>query len=191
MSAASSEGNLQQRWLLACQDLGLLKRGDFLLKSGQRAQHYWDLRSSIGHPEFLRLSVDLLAAELERHAWQFDRVVAVPYGALGLALGLAWSLGKPALIPRAASKQHGIAGELVGPWQAGERVLLVEDVVTTGGSLLAVQRRLQTMGLQAGQAICLLLRSDSAVAGLASQGLELAPALQESELAMQRLAAEI
>ena len=170
----------KEQWLSEARRLGLCRSGDFQLKSGQRSNYYWDLRSAIGHPNFLRQSVALLAAELQQRDWQFDRVAAVPYGALGLALGLAWELGKPAVIPRAESKQHGLAGELVGPWDTGDELLLVEDVLTTGGSLLQVHQRLQALGLKANKAVCLLVRDPTASTNLHTAGVQLATLVQES-----------
>ena len=160
-------------WLEQARALGLYKRGSFTLKSGKQSSSYWDLRTLISHPDFWRYSVRQLQGRIQEQGWDFARVVGVPYGALGLALALAYELGKPALVPRAEEKKHGLGGDIVGDYQVGERVLLIEDVLTTGGSLLAVRERLQSQGLVADQAACLVVRHPEAERNLQRAGVQL------------------
>ena len=160
-------------WLEQARALGLYKQGNFTLKSGKQSSSYWDLRALISHPDFWQQSVHLLQERIDERQWHFDRVVAVPYGALGLALALAYQLGKPALVPRAESKKHGLGGDIVGHYQEGEEILLVEDVLTTGGSLLKVRERLQAKGLVANKAVCLVIRESTAEQNLQRAGVDL------------------
>ena len=159
-------------WLERARHLGLYKQGNFTLKSGKQSNSYWDLRALISHPDFWQHSVDLLQERIQERQWHFDRVVAVPYGALGLALALAYQMGKPALIPRTDTKKHGLGGDIVGHYQDNEEILLVEDVLTTGGSLLKVRERLQAKGLIANKAVCLVIRDSEAEQNLQQAGVD-------------------
>ena len=175
------ESKLNTSWLERARALGLYKQGNFILKSGKHSSSYWDLRALISHPGFWQHSVYLLQEHVQERQWHFDRVVAVPYGALGLALALAYQLGKPALIPRAESKKHGLGGDIVGHYQEGEEILLVEDVLTTGGSLLKVRERLQAKGLVANKAVCLVIRERQAEQNLQQAGVQLVSLCHLSE----------
>ena len=172
-SKLAMEANTEASWLERARALGLHKQGSFTLKSGKQSSSYWDLRALISHPDFWQQSVHLLQERIQQRQWHFDRVVAVPYGALGLALALAYQLGKPALVPRAESKKHGLGGDIVGHYQEGEEILLVEDVLTTGGSLLKVRERLLQKGLVANKAACLVLRDPEAEHNLQQSGVNL------------------
>jgi orotate phosphoribosyltransferase len=119
-------------------------RGDFLLRSGARSSYYIDKYLFTTRPDLLRR----IAAELApRLPAGLDRVAGTVLGAVPLATALSLETGLPMVIVRTdAPKEYGTAKRIEGTLVAGERVVLVEDVVTTGGAALGALDALRVEG---------------------------------------------
>jgi len=126
-------------------ELGLIQRGDFTLKSGGQSSVYLDLRQMVSTPELM----GLVASEVSRHAWieRADRIAGVPQGALPLASITSHIASKPALMIRKEKKSHGLGKQIEGVYQTGDRVILIEDVITSGESVIETIRILRAEGL--------------------------------------------
>jgi len=112
--------------------------GDFVLRSGQRSSYYLDKYLLEAQPDIL---VEL-GRRFAQHADDADLIAGPELGAVSLAAATAIAAGKPFVIVRKQSKDYGTAKRIEGPPVAGRRVLLVEDVGTTGGAALAAARTL-------------------------------------------------
>lgn len=157
--------------------------GDFVLASGRRSDYFFDAKQVTLEGAGLRLSASLLldrCRELGVTAVAGDDGVGPLLGAIAaLSAGAAEAMpgaGPPlrAFMIRKAEKQHGTAARIAGPAPAaGERVLLVEDVATTGGSVLRALEVLAPTGVRVVEAAVIVDREEGASAALAEHGLAL------------------
>jgi len=150
---------------------GAVRLGEFTLRSGETSSIYVDLRTLASHPDALRAVARRLAALASGIA--HDRLGAVPYGALPLATAVALESGCPMVWPRPAPKQHGTGAAVEGAFEPGERVLLVDDVATSGTSALEAAARLRGAGLVVEDLLVVVERSPRAAAALSAEGIGL------------------
>ncbi len=125
-------------------EVGAVKFGDFILSSGKRSNVYVDIKTACTYPEILREIAKQMAERVR--GLDFDRIACIELGGVPLAVALSLEVKKPYAIFRKEKKSYGIGGDLVGEIKGGERVLVVEDVTTTGKSALSVVRRVEERG---------------------------------------------
>jgi orotate phosphoribosyltransferase len=132
--------------------------GEVTLTSGRKAQYYVDAKRAILRPEGFRALGELVAAEAERV--RATAVGGMTMGADPVACA-ALAAGAPvkAFFVRKERKRHGLQRWIEGPeLEAGERCLIVEDVVTTGGSTLKAIERVRDEGLEIAGVVSVLDR---------------------------------
>ena len=115
--------------------------GDFVLRSGRRSNYYLDKYRFETRPELLSALGERIAATVAEHEPDAVRLAGPELGAVALAAAASISSGLPFLIVRKAAKEYGTANRLEGVFEPGERVCLVEDVVTSGGAAVEAARR--------------------------------------------------
>ncbi|MXZ20508.1 MAG: orotidine-5'-phosphate decarboxylase [Caldilineaceae bacterium SB0665_bin_25] len=150
-------------------DLGALQFGDFTLASGKRSSMYVDLRLLVSQPDLMQAAAAAYAKELA--ALQCDRIAGVPYAALPIGMAVALASGVPLIYNRKESKSHGLGKDIEGLWQPGERVVIIEDVITTGGSIVSSVELFRAAGLVVEDAIVLLDRQQGGVENLRKAGI--------------------
>ena len=112
--------------------------------------------------------------------------LASPEGAATLLLAaVALEAGLPMAMVRKEQKEYGTANRLEGAFEPGERVCLVEDVVTSGGAAVAAVKALREAGLECRTAVCVVDREESGVDALARVGVRLTPLFRTSDLLEQ------
>ncbi len=161
-------------------EAGCVKFGDFTLASGKRSPIYVDLRRVISYPNLL-LKVTAAYAALAREL-SFDRIAAVPYAALPATAALALALDRPMIYPRKEAKGHGTRQAVEGDFEPGQTALVVEDVVTTGGSLLQAIETLEEAELDVRDVLVLVDREQGGAEALAEHGYTLHPVLTISAI---------
>ena len=139
-------------------DAALLE-GDFVLSSGKRSSFYVDKYLFSTEPRLLR---DLAAAFTEELPDGIDRLAGVELGAVPLVVATALRTGLPYVIVRKAAKEHGSsAGRgIEGELREGERVVLMEDVVTTGTQAVKAAGELDGLGAEVVSVVAVLDRRD-------------------------------
>lgn len=146
-SAIAGPEAARRRLLAELREHALVK-GSFVLTSGQRAQYLVDAKRAILRPAGFQALAELVAAQ--SRAWRASAVGGMTMGADPIACAaLAGGSDVKAFFVRKEVKRHGLARRIEGPeLEPGDRVMLVEDVVTTGGSTLRALEALREEGLQ-------------------------------------------
>lgn len=164
------------------------KLGRFRLSSGVESTYYVDLRRVTTHPEGSFLAASLLldiVESLNGQAAGGPTLGADPLaGALAVVSHLR-SRPTPTFIVRTGRKEHGTGSRVEGSLEAGQRVVVFDDVVTSGGSLLRAAEAVREAGAEIAGAAALLDREEGAVEALAGRGLELRTVFRISELLEQ------
>jgi orotate phosphoribosyltransferase len=156
--------------------------GDFLLRSGRRSRYYLDKYRFETRPELLAPLGERLAEIVAEAEPEAVRLAGPELGAVVLAAAASLASGLPFLIVRKEAKEYGTAKRLEGLWETGERVCLVEDVVTSGGAALAAVQALRAAELLCETVVCVVDREEGGAAELARHGVELRPLYRASEL---------
>ncbi|HZS24360.1 MAG TPA: orotate phosphoribosyltransferase [Gaiellaceae bacterium] len=156
--------------------------GDFVLRSGKRSTYYLDKYRFETRPELLRPLGERIAATVREHAADATRLAAPELGAVALAAAASLDSGLPFLIVRKEAKEYGTAKRLEGPYEEGECICLVEDVVTSGGALLESVEAVREAGLVVHTAVCVVDREEGGADALARQAVRLRPLFRASEL---------
>ncbi len=132
-------------------------KGDFVLRSGRRSDRYFD--------KFLFETDPVLLKRLGRHLAELvpketQRLAAPELGAVLLGGAVSMETGLPLLLVRKAAKGYGTAKQLEGRFETGDRVTVIEDVVTTGGDSLRSVQALRDAGLDVIQLVVVLDRGE-------------------------------
>ena len=126
-------------------DIGCLLFGEYVQASGAVFNYYVDLRQIISDPNLFHRVLHAYASQLQ--GLHFDRIAGIPYGSLPTATGLSLQLHKPLIYPRKEVKAHGARRLIEGDFDAGDRVVVVDDILITGGSVLEGIAKLESSGL--------------------------------------------
>jgi len=157
--------------IYALYNINVIKLGDFTLKSGQKSKIYIDLREIVSYPKILSTIAELMwqkASSLNK-----DVLCGVPYTALPIATAMSVTHDIPMLVQRKEVKDYGTKKRIEGKITRGETCLIIEDVVTTGGSVVTTKDYLQEEGLKVSDVIVVVNREQGALENLQKQQLNL------------------
>jgi orotate phosphoribosyltransferase len=159
-----------------------LLEGDFVLRSGRRSRYYLDKYRFETQPHVLAPLGEALAEAVEDADPGAVRLAGPELGAVALATAASLASSLPFLILRKAPKAYGTGNRIEGVYEAGERVCLIEDVVTSGGAAVAAVDALREAGLECGSAVCVVDREDGGAEALAERAVQLRSLFRASEL---------
>jgi uridine monophosphate synthetase len=159
---------------------GCIKFGEFTLKSGLKSPIYIDLRQIITYPKLLQQIANAYLPVL-RHL-SFVRLAGLPYAAIPIATAISLAGNYPMIYPRREAKSYGTKAEIEGEYHAGETVVVIDDLATTGGSKFEAIEKLTGAGLIVKDVVVLIDRQSGAKEALAQAGYSLHAALTISQL---------
>ena len=160
----SSQASLADGLLSA----GCIKFGEFTLKSGMKSPIYIDLRQIITYP---RLLEQIAQAYLPILAiLQFSRLAGLPYAAIPIATAISLAGNYPMIYPRKEVKTYGTKAEIEGEYHAGDTIVVIDDLATTGGSKFEAIEKLTGAGLVVKDIVVLVDRQSGAKESLAQAG---------------------
>lgn len=144
--------------------------GQFRLRSGQVSQFYWDKYQFESNPELLLAIVDELIARLPDTC---DRLAGLALGGIPLVTAVSLKMQKPCLFVRKTPKQYGTKNLIEGPYEKGERVVVIEDVITTAGQVARSVRQMREFGLEVTDVLCVIDRQQGGYGRLEKIGCQL------------------
>jgi orotate phosphoribosyltransferase len=165
---------------------GALKFGLFTLAGGKLSSYYLDMRILPSFPDAFRASIDLFVKEAKKVAG-IDKIAGIPTGGLPWASVLAYNLSKPLVYTRKEVKMHGRERRVEGVLASGDKVLLVDDVITTGKSTLAALESLRAEGGVVEEALVFIDREEGGKKHLEKVGVRLHSVARISEIAQKLL----
>ena len=147
-------------------DVALL-RGEFTLRSGRKSSYYLDKYRFETQPDVLVELGKLFAERIPAHV---QRIAGPELGAVALAAAASIASGKPFVLVRNKKKDYGSAKALEGICEKGETVVIVEDIMTTGGQVLEAAKSLEEAGLKIDKIIGVIDRLEGARANIEGAG---------------------
>ena len=177
---ASPGSDIVERIALGLHDLGAVRFGEFTLKSGRTSPIYIDLRLLVSDPALMAIVARAFAGLLA--GLRFDRIAAIPYGGLPIGQAAALATGAPLIYPRREAKDYGTKKLIEGRFEKGETVVVLDDLITTGGSKLEAIAPLSDVGLKVTDVAVLVDREQGGREELAAHGLRLHSVLTLSSL---------
>lgn len=154
---------------------GAIKFGDFTLSSGKKSSYYIDLRIVPSFPHQFRKMIKHLQNEISENIGldNFDYLVSVPTSGLVIASALATETVKPLIYVRNKPKGYGTSKSIEGHFESGKKALMIDDVATTGGSVISALKSLKDAGIVITDAFVIVNRMEGADKALESEGVKM------------------
>ena len=156
--------------------------GDFVLRSGRRSSFYLDKYRFSTDPSLLQAIGARLAETVARVDPEAVRLAAPELGAVPLAAAASLAGTLPFVIVRSEAKGYGTANRLEGVFEPGERVCLLEDVVTSGGAAAEAVAAVREAGLECSNAVCVVDREEGGADALARLAVRLWPLFRVADI---------
>ena len=150
----------------------IIRFGDFTLSSGKKSSYYVDLRLVPSYPHQFRKMVKVLQNEIIKDIGldKFDSLVSVPTGGLVFASALAIETVKPLIYVRNKPKDYGTSKSVEGKIWEGMKVVMIDDVATTGGSVVNGIKSLKEVKIKVDDAYVIVNRMEGADEALKEEG---------------------
>ncbi len=154
---------------------GIIKFGNFTLASGKKSSYYVDLRLVPSYPHQFRTMIKYLQNNIAESVGldSFDSLVSVPTGGLVIASALAIETVKPLIYVRSNPKEYGTSKSVEGQIQEGMKVVMIDDVATTGGSVVNAIKSLKEVNITIEDAYVIVNRMEGADEALKELGVKL------------------
>ncbi|MBT6807532.1 MAG: orotate phosphoribosyltransferase [Nitrosopumilus sp.] len=153
----------------------IIKFGDFTLASGKSSSYYVDLRLVPSYPHEFRMMVKHLENQITEDIGldNFESIVSVPTGGLVIASALAIETVKPLIYVRSKPKNYGTSKSVEGKIHDGMKVVMIDDVATTGGSVVNAIKSLTDVNIPVKDAYVIVDRMEGANEAFAELGVKM------------------
>jgi orotate phosphoribosyltransferase len=159
-------------------ECGAIKFGRFVLTSGALSDYYIDIKKASTEPRILKL----IAEEMSEYTKGYDMLAGMELGAVPLVVALALETGIPYVIIRKEKREHGTGKQIEGGDVNGKRVLIVEDVTTSGGSVVKTIQILRENNAEVEQVLTVVDRESGAREQLQKLEVQFMPLVTVSEI---------
>ena len=166
----------------ALEDCGALQFGEFTLASGAKSDYYINIKKASTNPKVLYLISQLMAEKMQTKNIRPDRIAGIVLGSIPLAAALSMATGIPYVMVRKEQKDHGTKDLIEGDLNPGDKVLVVEDVITTAGSSVKAIETLRENGAVINSIISVVDREGGGKENLAKIGVSLISLVTGSEI---------
>ncbi len=156
-----------------------LLRGDFTLRSGRKSKYYLDKYLFEAQPEILRELGERFAKRLTPKT---TRIAGAELGGVALAASTSMACGLPFVIIRNAKKGYGTQKMYEGKLEAGDCILLVEDIATTGGQVLEAAKTISEAGAVVEKIVAVIDRQEGARENIESAGYRFEALMTKTDL---------
>ena len=156
----------------------VFEQGEFTLASGKKSSYYVNMKRAITEPEILSTIAKLISEKIDD---DIDKIAGPALGAVPIATAVSLESKKPLLMIRKEKKGYGTSKLIEGDLLEGDNVILVEDVTTTGGSLLKAINAITDNGGLVKKAFVVVDREEGAMETFANEGIILEPLISVSE----------
>ena len=160
--------------------IGAIQIKDITLKSGSASPIYFDMRMIMSHPHLLHKVATFFNTIM--HPYFYDVVCGVPYAALPLATAVASAGNYPLIMQRKDVKSYGLQKMVEGDFKSGARCAIIEDVITTGSSILETVRTLEQSGLVVNDIFVIIDREQKGKSNVQKHGYTLASLFTVSQV---------
>ncbi|MDP3066994.1 MAG: orotate phosphoribosyltransferase [Methanobacteriaceae archaeon] len=157
----------------------VIKFGKFSLASGRESDYYVDMKKAITDPQILSQIGKMIASKIAGS--KVDKVAGPALGAVPIATAVSLASGIPMLMIRKSKKGYGTSKLIEGDLEDGDQVVVVEDVTTTGNSLLKAVNAVKDNGGMVVRALVAVDREEGATENLAKKGIKLEPLVTKSD----------
>jgi orotate phosphoribosyltransferase len=152
-------------------EIGAVQFGKYKLHSGKKSRIYLDLRVLASFPEALRQVADAYRTVLE---WlDYDVLSATPLAGLPIGTAIALNMNQPLIYPRQTAKSYGTGKAIEGVYSVGDTAVVIDDLITSGDSIVQTIAALKAGGLRVTDAVVLIDREEGGVENLAAEGYRL------------------
>ncbi|AKB85582.1 Orotate phosphoribosyltransferase [Methanococcoides methylutens MM1] len=172
--------NNKEELIDALKTCGAVKFGDFTLASGKKSKYYIDIKKASSDPGTLKIIAKQAAALIKE--MDIDIVGGVALGGVPIATAVSLETNMPLLLIRKSAKEYGTGGRFVGEAEEGDRIILLEDVTTSGGSVLEAIGAIRDAGCIIDKVITVVDREDGATENLGEIDVKLVPLVRASDL---------
>lgn len=168
---------------------GAIKFGLFKLTSGKLSPYYIDLRTIPSFPSAFKTIVSMYETLIKKEIGlkSFDRIGCVPIAGIAFASVIAIDLDKPLLCVRKEAKEHGRKRRIEGLLEPGDKILLIDDLITTGKNMIEAVNSIRSEGGIVEKGLALIDRQESGVEKLKEMNVTVHTFMHVSELAKKLL----
>lgn len=157
----------------------VFEKGHFVLASGKESDYYVNMKKAITNPEILKTIAELISEKIEGE--DIDKIAGPALGAVPIAVASSLNTEIPLLMIRKERKGYGTSKQIEGELNAGDNVIVVEDVTTTGSSLLKAIKVIKDNGGIVKRAFVVVDREEGAIDAFKNEGIKLEPLISVSE----------